>query len=196
MSTFPEVDSKDQECIACGRGEDCHPDSAPCAKCSACAKGKYKSDRYFYPTEVPRSYYGQQDAAFVREWVVEPCENCPPDTYRSREGGTERGSCTPCPARSTTLGISGKTSIFDCICDSQFYMVNLSSIDFECQVCPKGAVCSDRSRQCALRTSPPSCPCEGDVRSNSSDCNNDIPGSWMVEQISGRRGSSAKKNHS
>ncbi len=85
---------------------------------------------------VPRSYFSQQDAAFVREWVVEPCENCPQDTYRSRTGGTERGSCTPCPARSTTLGMSGMTSIFDCVCDSQFYLVNLSSTVFECQVCP------------------------------------------------------------
>jgi DNA-binding beta-propeller fold protein YncE len=188
MSTVPEVSYKDQDCVACGRGEDCHPDSAPCSKCSACARGKYKSDRYFYQTKVPRSYFSPQDAAFVREWVVEPCESCPQDTYRNREGGTERGSCTPCPARSTTLGMSGKTSIFDCVCDSQFYMVNLSANDFECQVCPKGAVCSGRSRACALRTSPPSCPCEGDSdgETNSSQCNSNVPGSWIVEQVSRR----------
>ncbi len=193
MLTLPEVTYKDQGCTVCGRGEDCHPDSAPCSKCSACARGKYKSDRYFYQTQVPRSYFSPQDTAFVREWVVEPCEDCPQDTFRNREGGTERGSCTPCPARSTTLGITGKTSIFDCVCDSQFYMVNLSANNFECQVCPKGAVCSGRSRACALRTSPPSCPCEDEGETNSSQCNNNVvPGSWIVEQVS-RRGSNARK---
>jgi DNA-binding beta-propeller fold protein YncE len=190
MLTFPEVEYKDQACVACGRGEDCHPDMTPCNKCSACAKGKYKSDRFQYQTKVPRSYFSLQDAAFVREWLVEPCENCPPDTYRSREGGTERGSCTPCPARSRTLGVSGKTSIYDCVCDSQFYLVNTSDTAFECQVCPKGAVCPGRSRTCALQTSPPSCPCED---SNSSQCDNNVPGSWVLEVVSGRRESSVKK---
>jgi DNA-binding beta-propeller fold protein YncE len=193
MSTVPEVDYKDQQCIACGRGEDCHPDRAPCQKCSACPKGKYKSDRFFYQANLPRTYFSTQDSAYVREWVVEPCENCPADTYRNREGGTERGSCTPCPARSTTLGISGKSSIFDCVCDSQFYLVNLSSSDFECQVCPRGAVCLGRSRACALQTSPPSCPCEEEGDFNSSNCQGRVPGSWAVEQVSGRRGSSVKK---
>jgi DNA-binding beta-propeller fold protein YncE len=194
MLTVPAVDYKDQECVPCGRGEDCSPDYAPCSQCSACAKGKYKSDRYFYQTNVPRSYFSQQDAAFVREWVVEPCESCTQDTYRNREAGTERGSCAPCPARSTTLGKSGRTSIFDCICDSQFYMVNLSANDFECQVCPKGAVCSGRSRTCALRTSPPACPCEDDGGQNLNKCKTTIPGNWIVERVSGRRDSSTMKS--
>jgi hypothetical protein len=138
------------QCILCAAGFECT--NPPCyGACSSCKPGFYKSANITYPTQVPRSSFDAlSDQKYTRVWVEEPCLPCPVDTFRRIEGGTEIGSCTTCPAKSTTNGLVSRTSPSDCKCDIFYYQQAISPIaELTCADCPEGAVCTS-DRACAL----------------------------------------------
>jgi hypothetical protein len=139
-----------QECKPCSPGSDCA--MPPCYDvCDSCKPGYYKAATQTSFEQIPRSKYNSLSQTYVRAWIDDPCASCPLNTYRSFEGGTEVGSCTVCPAKSTTQGLVNRISPTDCKCDKFYYQQaqTISSQDLQCADCPQGAVClSDRS--CAL----------------------------------------------
>jgi hypothetical protein len=135
------------QCIPCTAGFECL--QPPChGACTKCKPGFYKASTISSPVEG--IYFDNFSVSNVINWIKEPCFPCPVDTYRSREGGTEVGSCTTCPIRSNTRGKNGSTSVSECVCDSFYYRQGVSAqSELTCTDCPQGAVCnSDRS--CAL----------------------------------------------
>jgi len=113
---------------------------------------------------------------------MEPCYPCPANTYRNLEGGTELGSCTACPAKSTTRNSTGNTDVSYCKCDIFYYLQSVSTTLGTtpiCADCPVGCVCnSDRS--CALGNLPTDRIQVGDIES-SLKCSNPadvIVGTW------------------
>jgi hypothetical protein len=137
------------ECVLCPAGEECV--DPPCyGACVSCKPGFWKSSSILYSQQVPRSYFDPKMGLYARQWIEEPCASCPVNTYRSLPGGTEVGSCTTCPVKSTTSGLLNRTSVDDCSCDIFYYaQMTSESSALVCSDCPQGAVCtSDRS--CAL----------------------------------------------
>jgi hypothetical protein len=137
------------QCVQCSAGFECT--DPPCyGACTMCRPGYYKGSTLAYPVPVPRAWYDNLTDSYVRRWVDEPCAPCPMNTYRHLEGGTEVGSCTTCPPKSTTRGLLNRTAASDCMCESFYYQQILSSSqDRVCTDCPQGAVCAS-DRACAL----------------------------------------------
>jgi hypothetical protein len=137
------------QCTPCPPGSDCV--DPPCVnECKPCKQGYYKSTTIAYPTQLPRTAFDDVSGSYVRNWIEEPCRACPVNTFRNLEGGTEIGTCAPCPAKSTTMGLTGRTTFADCKCDVFFYQQASSmSSDLLCADCPQGAVCNS-NRACSL----------------------------------------------
>ena len=121
-----------QQCDPCDKGSECK--SPPCTVCSLCAPGYYK--------ELKGST---------------PCSECPEDTQNEFEGGEALlSSCTRCPDRASTNGLSAVSNASVCECTKEYFpMDQTSRLDsrsrtFVCKTCPTGAVCSDGA--CALRS--------------------------------------------
>ena len=161
---YPCNQNADQQCTQCPIGEECR--FPPCkGACDPCPLGYWKAA--LYPSDASPGFYMN---AFTSpnegtDWISQSCAECPIDTYRQLEGGTEIGSCLSCPPRSTTNKLVAQTSILRCECESAYYL----SVDYSyknssvlslliatnpsatfCQVCPPSAVCAV-SRSCALR---------------------------------------------
>jgi hypothetical protein len=173
------------QCTVCAPGFECV--DPPCyGECTMCKPGFYKASTKSYKWPVPRSKFDQLSQSFVRNWIEEPCFSCPVNTYRMLAGGTELGSCTSCPPKSTTAGLMNRTEPSDCKCDIFFYQQTVSpSSELYCSDCPQGAVCaSDRS--CAFNSLGVESFHIGNIQSNLSCANPEdlVYGTWM-RNISG-----------
>jgi len=100
----------------CDKGEECN--FAECEVCTLCAPGTFKSAR-----------------------STEPCQACPPNTYRMLPGARELVNCQDCLPKSGTKGQKGQTHWKSCLCDDIFYRLVYDIITDECQVCPPGLTC-------------------------------------------------------
>lgn len=168
------------QCVPCASGFECT--DPPCyGSCSLCKPGFYKAANITYPAQVSRSSFDPISQKFTRVWIEEPCLSCPVNTYRKLEGGTEVGSCTTCPAKSTTRGLLNRTSPTDCKCDIFYYQQAISAdAGLTCADCPEGAVCaSDRS--CALGNYDSESFRIGDTRSDlvCLDPKDNVYGTWQ-----------------
>ena len=137
------------QCSPCLAGYECV--DPPCyGACQQCRPGFWKAAKILYSQFVLGSEIDPLSGKYSRQWVEEPCASCPVNTFRQLSGGTEVGSCTTCPPKSTTAGLLNRTAESDCRCDI-FYYAQATSLtsSLTCSDCPQGAVCaSDRS--CAL----------------------------------------------
>ena len=168
------------QCSLCLAGYECV--DPPCyGACQQCKPGFWKSEKVLYPYFVPRSKFEPVSGQYSRLWVEEPCASCPINTYRQLEGGTEVGSCTTCPPKSTTGGLLNRTAAEDCRCDMFFYAQATSrTSSLTCADCPQGAVCaSDRS--CALGLLGPETFVFGNKQSSLScpDSSDPVHGGWV-----------------
>ena len=64
--------------------------------------------------------------------------------------------CLGCQVKSSTLGLTGRSSRRACACDVEYYLIitdeGTAEESLSCQTCPKGSQCGDG--ECALRTGP------------------------------------------
>ena len=111
VGTLSATTASQQECVPCGKGEECT--NATCVACTPCAPGAYK-------------------AAIS----TEPCAPCPANTFRQSPGATEIGNCQSCPAGSDTRDQGGQSDPFACLCAERFYLSGST-----CSNCPAGAQC-------------------------------------------------------
>ncbi len=168
------------KCSPCLAGYECV--DPPCyGECLQCRPGFWKSEKVLFPEFVPGSESEPVSGQYSRLWVEKPCASCPVNTYRQLAGGTEVGSCTVCPPKSTTLGLLNRSAESDCRCDIFYYALATSQTSsLTCSDCPQGAVCtSDRS--CAFGLLGPETFEFGNRQSNLSCTNPSDPiyGSWM-----------------
>eukprot|EP00961_Rhodomonas_salina_P293866 3934094-Rhodomonas_salina.7 len=92
------------------------------------------------------------------------CRPCPNNTYSGTLGAASIAQCKQCPQKSSTEG-PGKTTFFDCICDSAMYLVSSAVEEPTCVLCPVGALCTTGSgtRTCAVELPGFSCPSSGPI---------------------------------
>ena len=135
-----------QQCRPCEKGFECT--AKICEQCFECNPGHYKAVA-----------------------GTEACSGCPQNTYRTTPGATELSFCLSCPAAATTAG-TASTSMDQCVCSNRMYSTKL--LDFTCQTCPAGAVCTDGS--CALAMSNLQCKTGMDA----------IKGTWKRSNQDGR----------
>ncbi len=131
-------DATEQQCLPCGKGEECL--SVACTECLPCKPGFYKA-----------------------AVSTEACLPCPADSFRETEGAQELAACRSCQAKASTRGAVGQSSPSACTCDADYYSAATSLAAGACMTCPKGALCPDRS--CALhsKASLLNCPVAGAV---------------------------------
>ena len=182
------LDPAQLQCIACSIGFECT--DPPCyGSCNMCLPGFYKAAEISYPSQVPGSHYDALVGAYVREWIEEPCASCPVNTYRYLHGGTEIGSCTVCPPKSTTGGLLNRSDPADCRCEMFYYEQAVpQSSGLTCTDCPEGAVCTS-NLECALNSLGIDTFKVGDVQSNLS-CSNPLDviyGSWKRDVLGNYR---------
>ena len=103
-----------QKCQPCGKGQECKLDI--CRVCIPCKPGYYKAQS-----------------------SIDPCAQCPANTYLMTEGATELSFCISCPENAHTFTLTGRTSQADCTCNTRMY--SDAQPDFKCMTCPAGAVC-------------------------------------------------------
>ncbi|MFZ8927309.1 MAG: hypothetical protein ACO3CU_11185, partial [Candidatus Nanopelagicales bacterium] len=87
-----------QQCLPCGKGEECT--GSACIECSACAPGMYKA-----------------------AVSTDPCLACPANTYSEGAGASDLGMCLGCQVKSSTLGLTGRSSRRACACDVEYYLI-------------------------------------------------------------------------
>ena len=175
------------QCLPCPPGFECT--RPPCSgSCFKCKKGFWKGSTLLSSYYLPGYTYDNVSSSYVKSWIKDPCSSCPVNTYRNLEGATELGSCTACPARSTTSNATGNTELSDCKCEAFYYqlqLINSSSggVAFTCADCPQGCVCSS-DRSCALAFLGASTMYIGNIQSNL-QCTNPrdvIVGTWKRDQ--------------
>ena len=141
--------AEQQKCTPCGWGQECEISS--CVRCNYCRPGFYKASP-----------------------GTDPCQPCPPDSFRETEGASDLRMCNRCQAHSSTAGRVGQTSHTACRCDAAFYTVAAmgkhANQTLQCRPCPVGALCSG-GKECALQD--PSFRC--------SDGSN-VTGDWHVAE--------------
>ena len=171
------------KCVPCPAGFECT--QPPCiGSCAKCKKGFWKGSTLISSYFIPGYTFDNVSSSYVEPWIKDPCSACPVNTYRYLEGATELGSCTACPARSTTANVTGNSELSDCKCEQFYYQlqsVNSSSetSSFTCADCPQGCVCSS-DRSCALASLGPDSMNVGNIQSNL-QCNDPkdiIIGTW------------------
>ena len=124
-----------QLCEPCDKGRECP--FPPCTVCSLCKPGYYKATK-----------------------GAVPCTECPKDTQNEFEGGEALdSSCTRCPDKASTNGLTGVSNKSLCECAKEYYPMEVQDLrsdsrsrSFVCKTCPTGAVCPDKT--CALRHPP------------------------------------------
>ncbi|EKX34804.1 hypothetical protein GUITHDRAFT_118978 [Guillardia theta CCMP2712] len=94
----------------------CEPGYARVSKteCRACAPGSFRPD-----SSAPGK----------------PCNICPINTYLPETASL--GPCIRCMNHTTTLGLTGRSSARDCVCNPGYY----GSGDASCDDCPAGSYC-------------------------------------------------------
>ena len=121
VGTLSATTASQQECVPCGKGEECT--NATCVACTPCAPGAYK-------------------AAIS----TEPCAPCPASTYVETEGSTALSLCLSCQAKSSTLDATGQSSRRACACDKEYYLITsqagTTDEALSCQTCPKVRRCT------------------------------------------------------
>ena len=137
------------ECVTCLKGTECS--DPPCLECTPCRPGFYKAT----------------DGA-------EACLPCPINTYNPAWGANVLQGCLNCPDGSATEDRTGRISVSECKCASHLYRIELNVSDLpQCQACPIGAICKDRS--CALHGESLNCTSQAGGR---------IPGNWSRQPLS------------
>ena len=170
------------QCVQCAAGFECV--DPPCfGACTKCKPGFYKAATILLANAIAGASYDNTSGSYFIEWIQAPCAPCPVNSYRSLEGGTEVGSCTNCPDRSSTNGLNGSISLLDCKCEPFYYSQGISNSagsQLVCGDCPLGCVCSS-DRSCALGLLPQDTLVLGNVQTNLKcpNPNDVIVGTWL-----------------